>query len=393
VLPALSCVAAVFDSAHGSRAERLRQLLVALVAAASGCFVRPFPADTIVYVCNVGTSSVRRGLEEWLPTSLATPAGPAFFGSALLVLVILAAARRRASKWEQLLLAAFFLLAATSQRMVIWWALALPIAMARPADHVWRHLVRRRSQNLWWHALSHGWHALSLRRAWFAQSFTRRAFRGLGRASPARVTSKPRLVKAPAESRWWHDGRPAVGQTAADRWFGRALAAFGLGFLLFCTPWTRSSNSWLPPIKRCVVPHDEPKSLVQHLVNTHQRPVRTFAPLPWGSYVSWYSDGQLKSFLDSRVDFFPDPVWGAFVEIRDGGPLATRLLEAYQVDLVVCGPQEAGLDRLLSNRPDWQRSYADDCGCVYERRLPRVRGSDLTTKRPGHEPGNQPTDD
>ncbi len=307
VLPAIMLVAAWFDRPSGERSERLRRLWLALAGSAVGCFLRSYPQDTLGYVCNVGSCSLQRGLEEWLPTSMATPAGPAFFGSVLIVLAILASARRRAAFWELLLLTAFFCLAVTSQRMVMWWALALPVAIARSADHVWRRVA--------------AWRGRQPRRQMAAHPF-------------------------------------------ADRWISAGLAAFALGFLLFCTPWTRPFNRFLPPLKRYAVPYNEPLGVVQQFVDL-PRTLRTFAPLPWGSYLSWHSDGQLKSFLDSRVDFFPDRVWNAFVEIRNGGPQAQALLNEFEIDVVICGPQEVGLARLLRSDLDWRLTHEDEVGCAF----------------------------
>ena len=224
VLPTLMLLATCFDRRSRSRSVRLRRLIFACVASAVGCFVRPFPADTIGYIFNVSTRSVERGLEEWLPTSLQTASGVMFFASVLFALLLLSGSRRRASLSEQLLLAAFFVLAVTSQRMILWWGLTLPLAMARPAADVWRRISR--------------------------SSFCRR-----------RITAGP--------------------PSSADRLMGGAVASVGVLFLCLCTPWTRHMNPLLPPIKRCVNPYDEPSSLAAQCT-AGTRPVRTFAPLPLG---------------------------------------------------------------------------------------------------------------
>lgn len=309
VLPALMLFACLRDMPRDTRQRQLRHFAICLASSAAGCFVRPFPQDTIGYVLNVGSCSLQRGLEEWLPTSMATAAGPAFFASLLVLLAILAVARRRTRTWELCMLLALCLLAATSQRMVIWWALAFPVAIARMADHVWRRLVG-------------------------------------SPGIPGRIHS--------------------VTPRTADHWASVAMGAFALGFLLLCTPWTRSLNGMLPPLKRSTIPYNEPCTLTRCLVPTLQ-PVRTFAPLSWGSYLSWHSHNQLKSFLDSRVDFFPNEIWDAFVEIREGGPRACEMLDRFQIQLVICGPEEAGLAQLLRHHNDWQLSHADECGCVFRR--------------------------
>ena len=309
ILPALMLVSDSIERTGIRPISRLRHRLAAVTGATIGCFLRPSPLTVFGYVHNVSSRSVQRGLEEWLPTSWGTAGGMMFFASVLLVIVVLGWSRRRTSIMEQLFLAAFFGLAITSQRMLLWWALILPLVIARPADHVWRSVVK---------------------------------------------------------STWWR-GRTAHGDHASwDWWVSFIAGGLAAAFLTLSTPWTRSANPLLPPVKRCAVPLTEPRSLVRHMPELTGF-LRTYSPLSWGSYLTWHSHGQLKSFLDSRVDFFPDDVWNAFVAIRHGGIRALDLLDQYHIDVVVCGPQEAELKKLLSHHAGWKMTYEDDLSCMFRR--------------------------
>lgn len=107
-----------------------RCCLIAAVVAAAAMFANPHPEKTFDYIVGVTSKSATRGIEEWLPTSLATYAGAAFVVSVLAVILILPLSRKRLTAAEVLLLVAFALLACRAQRMVIWWALAMPTAIA-----------------------------------------------------------------------------------------------------------------------------------------------------------------------------------------------------------------------------------------------------------------------
>lgn len=107
-----------------------RCCLIAAVVAAAAMFANPHPEKTFDYILGVTSTSAARGIEEWMPTSLATYAGAAFVVSVLAVILVLPLARKRLTATEVLLLVAFALLACRAQRMVMWWALAMPTAVA-----------------------------------------------------------------------------------------------------------------------------------------------------------------------------------------------------------------------------------------------------------------------
>jgi len=148
ILPVTLAIAIGIEQRLGLSVPRERQLLGrwigCSIAAAIGCFVTPDPSNTWSYVVLVGSRSVERGLEEWLPTSLAVSAGAPFFVTVLLTLVLTSIAHRRLRMHEMFLLIVFFAIALTSQRMVLWSAIIAHVATCRMADHVWRRLRQQR---------------------------------------------------------------------------------------------------------------------------------------------------------------------------------------------------------------------------------------------------------
>ena len=322
VVPGIFLVATVFESLVSTAkrtSHRITRFACACGASVLGCFVRPAPLDTITYVTNCGSRSVERGLVEWMPTSLDTTSGTLLFSSVVLLICILCLSRRRSDIHELFFLSAFLILACSSQRMVIWWSIVMPIMAARPADAVWRRTIK-----------------------WFRK----------GRSSRTATTL------------------PTPEMSSIDRAAGMAVLACLVGFAMFSTPWTRSSNFCLPPSKRAKTLHGEPQNLVSHLANSpinDGSPKRSLAPLSWGSYLTWHSDGQLKSFLDTRVDFFPPEVWNAYERILSGGESALELLDQYDVDVVACEVDQDYLIHRLQSSPRWNELYTDEVGTVFSR--------------------------
>ncbi|MFO0911871.1 MAG: hypothetical protein U0795_02855 [Pirellulales bacterium] len=320
---------------------RVRRLAIASAAAALGAFINPHPENTLSYVAGVSSASAQRGLEEWLPPHVAMPAGAALAIASLVVLGVIVISNRRL-RWDELaLLVPFAILAVGSQRMVAWWGLVLPWVMAR---------------------------------------------------SSATVRFSPTLVRL-----WqrWSGGPAAATSPALDAAFV-AVAALGV---LFCTPWLRPYNLLLPAAKRTAVPIDEPWQLAEALprlmiaashddgqkTDEPTRPitwfdsasfipkggrtsVRSIAPLSWGSYLSWHSQGRIASFVDSRVDFFPDQVWADYQRIQGAAPDALKILDDYGVDLVVCGPHNQTLADRLTNSNAWREVYGDSLARAFVRR-------------------------
>ncbi len=313
---------------HASRSQpltrthhlaRVQRFGLATGAAAVACFVRPVPTDAISYVLNCGSRSVERGLVEWLPTSLGTESGPAFFASVVALVAVLSLSRRRSEVHEVLLLMAFFLLACSSQRMVMWWAIIFPVMCARPADQVWRHAV-----------------------AWARR-------------------------KRAGQS---GDNASSVANPTLDRILATTVVVCVTVFMIVSTPWTRSVNACLPPEKRVVILHDEPYHLVQDTVKTLPSSVdhvNTYAPLSWGPYLTWHSAGKLKTFLDTRVDFFPAKIWSAYEAITLGSEQTDGLLAQYNVDIVICRANQVRLIQRLSSSDRWRPVYSDDVGKVFHR--------------------------
>ncbi len=303
VLPAVLAAAALGATDRGLKWRRFWRYAAATVAGALGVFVRPDPQNSVAYVLGVSSKSVARGLEEWLPPAWDRNAGAAFFAAIAVAIFVMALSRRRSSLAELAMLIVFFAPAVQSQRMAIWWALVLPVALARPAASVWRRCV---------------------------------------------------VAEEAAPGGQW---------TRAGEW---AVATLLVGLLAASTPWTRTANPLLPAAKRIARPADEPWQLAARW-STPAHSVRTYAPLQWAPYFTWHSHGMLLSFVDSRVDFFPDEVWNDYQRIAAGDEAALALLDGYQVELVMCDAAHGRLAATLRGDARWQVDYEDPRSTAFRR--------------------------
>jgi hypothetical protein len=113
------------------RSPFARQTLIVTVLTGAATLVNPFGPDVWRYAAGLSTNSfITSQIVEWQPTSLRTPPGIVFFGSALVVAFLLATRKHRPA-WPTLLwLGAFFLVGAYAIRGVAWWSLAAAFALA-----------------------------------------------------------------------------------------------------------------------------------------------------------------------------------------------------------------------------------------------------------------------
>src|SRR5690606_6428034 len=134
---------AVIGGTKGDNLARRRAVrhAAACLASGVGTFVQPVPQEALSYVWGVSSSASRRGIQEWLPTSLATDSGPVFVVALAAVATVLALSRYRLRREPLLLLVGLTLAGFTSQRFVLWWGLVLPWVMVRPTRSALRALA------------------------------------------------------------------------------------------------------------------------------------------------------------------------------------------------------------------------------------------------------------
>lgn len=319
VVPALMAVSSLAATDRSQKWIRFQRYVAATAAAGVATFVRPDPENTIAYVTGVGSSSVARGLEEWLPPALDRNVGVLFFVAIAATFVLLGTSRRRLSLEELLLLSVFFVPAVGSQRMIIWWGLLLPLVLAKSARSAGKYFDRTPAY-----------------------------------AAELSEAVQPRQRRKP---------------TASNRRFEWAMAIAFLAFLSISTPWTRGENPLLPTAKRHSCPAEEPRELVNWSTSGTNNEIRSFTSLRWAPYLTWYSRGRIQSFIDSRVDIFPDAIWSDYESIVGGGNKALELLDRYGIEMVVCDAQLARLSKTLRDHAGWHVEYENSIGQSFRRKL------------------------
>ena len=314
VIPGLFLVAAGFERWREGGYRRLLADRVVwcyfgcVLVALGAMFANPRPDETMNYVVGVASKSSARDIGEWAATGAGSFTGTTFFLSVVFVLVVLALSPRRLPPLELLMLVSFALLGFQAQRMVIWWALVIGPVIG------------------------------------------------------------PQLTELLAS---WRKG-PAVQEDPSAATLLIVLALVAMTAL--STPWTRRLNPLLPAVKRQAYPGNEPREVVAFLrryvaeSGRSDRPWRVYSTMEWGSYLTCFLDPDVKVFLDSRVDFFPDEVWDAYLRIGTVRSDWRQLLREYDVEMIVWNRQlSEELPTALQSSVQWTSIYEDDLAAVFVR--------------------------
>jgi hypothetical protein len=314
VLPGLFGAAAAWTAWRSggwravATARTLRCYAIAAILATVAAFCNPHPGQTLGYVFGITSRATQRGISEWMPVSWGSPSGIALLLSILAAAVIVVVRRKALQAIELLLLVVFAAAALGVQRMMVWWAMALAPTLAP--------------------------HVAAL----------------LGACSGPRVLSR--------------------GESGAARASEPSPVGFGMLLVLLLTvgmstPWTRAYNPLLPPAKRQAYADDDPRAVVRFLQQSGYHG-RAFNPLEWGACVTWFCDPQIKVFIDSRIDFFPDRVWNDYATIGNAEHGWDELLRQYGVELVVWNRQlSEKLPTALARSSRWKNVYQDRLATVY----------------------------
>jgi len=156
--------------------------------------------------------------------------------------------------------------------------------------------------------------------------------------------------------------RQAMGNTWIVNWgFALILSVF----LLSTTPWLKSRNLLLPPLKRALLSPDTPVCIAKSLQRIRS-PLRIFNNLGWGGYLAWKLDEGKKVYCHSLVYVFPEVVMGDYLLISNGYAEWERLLQRYRVNCLVLSKAEQRLliPLVLASRR-WQVYYQDELGIVF----------------------------
>jgi hypothetical protein len=115
------------------RVQQLLPLVACLVVSAAATLANPYGWNVYRYAGRLSAVGVARGVEEWLPPTVASPIGLVFFATLALVAFLVVVQRQRPTPTDACVLICFALPACAAVRMTVWWHLAAAPVLARLA--------------------------------------------------------------------------------------------------------------------------------------------------------------------------------------------------------------------------------------------------------------------
>jgi hypothetical protein len=141
------------------------------------------------------------------------------------------------------------------------------------------------------------------------------------------------------------------------------IAAGLLALALFFLPWWRGGG---PDFQRGLLDH-APLGLTARLEQVLGPGRRMFNPQIWGSWLE-LALPEHRTFVDARIEVFPDTVWRDYDGVSIGRDGWQRILERWRVDVVVAHRgQQSKLIPLILRDPGWRLDYRDREGYIFVR--------------------------
>ncbi|MBU0610249.1 MAG: hypothetical protein KKI08_20360 [Armatimonadetes bacterium] len=284
--------------------------VVALVLTAAAMFANPLGLGLLGYLREMNANPVVRHQPEWLPASVATKDGIAFFIVAPLSLALLLwAGRARSGLYHWLMLLGFALLALKTGRAIVWFGLvAAPIASEL-----------------------------------------------LPCVLPPRRTDDS------------YERLPAASPPKSDRAVVAVIMLCFVALMVVTLPWFKDRLP-LPEKKAGLISVETPVAATRYLLD-HHLPPRVFHNMSYGSYLDWEAYPQYRVFLDSRIELYPASLWDAHYLITCGHPGWQRLLDEYRVNtLLLSRDEQPGLVAAAGASAAWQQVYEDRHAVVLVRK-------------------------
>ena len=290
--------------------DRLGRLYAAAAATLAATLLNPSGVGIFGYVRTLlANGSIQSLVSEWQPPAPRGIANTVFFASILVLLAVFALGRRRPTITDVLLACAFLWLAWGSQRNVGWYGmLAMPMlaqGLARPR-------------------------------------------------APALRPAAPRMQL------------PST-----------IIALVLAALVVIVQPPFKPALPLPAPYKALFAPvpgapelfsSETPIAATEYL-RAHPGGGRLFNEMGYGSYLAWALYPAEQSFIDPRIELYPDTLWQDYVSIRDARDYNALLIDKYNVGRVLL--DSVTMPRLataLAADQRWQRVYADDRAQIYVRR-------------------------
>jgi len=110
---------------------------------------------------------------------------------------------------------------------------------------------------------------------------------------------------------------------------------------------------------------------------------RVFTRLEWGEYLDWSLGPKSQSFIDGRIEAYPDPIWRDYCTITSGAKDWQAVLDRWKVNHLLLDRQyHAKLIRLLKDSKAWQESAHSGAAVVFTRGSDNQSDSALAVDNP-----------
>jgi hypothetical protein len=125
------------------------------------------------------------------------------------------------------------------------------------------------------------------------------------------------------------------------------------------------------------------EAIRDHLTG-HLATGKVFSRFEWGEYLSWSFAPGYKIFMDGRIEIYPDEVWNQYAAVTRGQREWQKILDDYQVDILLLDDDyhaRTGLLREVNASSRWQRVMRAGPASLYLRST-RLVGTDFQSVRP-----------
>jgi hypothetical protein len=317
----------------------LTSLVVLLGLAILATCLNPYGWTIYQYAATLTARAAGRGIEEWLPPTLASAAGWVLL---LWVSGLAAAAwvgRRKPGLLQVCLVVCFVPLACRSVRMVPWVLLATAPMMAQMLGAALGNL--------------HARHAAA--------------------QPPDSSATDPRN---PAAARRRGAGIEATPQPSLS---AAILLIFLIGASIISLPSLANVNPLFGTVRSNHRVEDDLQVVKSAMARRGAG--RVFTRLEWGDYLSFAAHGENPVFCDGRIELYPDSLWKQYIQISAGRPDSERILDRWAVDYLMLDAQyHATLLTRIGRNGSWKTVWRSGQVVLLERSVPRLADRELSSK-------------
>jgi hypothetical protein len=105
-------------------------------------------------------------------------------------------------------------------------------------------------------------------------------------------------------------------------------------FAAFCLPLFERFNPILGHARPATRTEYDVQCVLDNLDKT-DRPARVFTRLEWGEYLDWAGRDRCRSFIDGRIEIYPDDVWSQYHAVTFADRQWKSIIDAHDVEYLI----------------------------------------------------------